>query len=57
MNRIVRLPWNERRSRASSIDLRMSATPELTADTSVKVALVVLAITRARLVLPQPAGP
>ena len=50
-------PWNVRRSRAASIALRMSATPEETAETSVKAALVVLAMTRARLVFPQPAGP
>src|SRR5450759_4302258 len=57
MNRIVRCPENVRRSRAASMERRMSATPDVTAETSAKNALVVLAMTFARLVLPLPAGP
>ncbi len=57
MNRMVRRPSKESRSRASSIARRMSATPEVTADTSQNAALVVFAMTRARLVFPEPAGP
>ena len=57
MNRIVRCPENPRRSRASSMAARTSATPEVTAETSVKCALVTPAMMRARLVLPEPAGP
>ena len=57
MNRIVRRCSKESLSRASSMARRMSATPEETAETSQKAAFVVFAMTRARLVFPQPAGP
>src|SRR5437660_1222691 len=57
MNRMVRLPDWARRSRASSMFRRRSATPALTALRGTKCDEVTLAINRASVVLPLPGGP
>src|SRR5579875_463657 len=56
-NRIVPRPVSARRRRASSSTPRTSLTPAVTADPGTKTFEVYLAISRARVVLPLPAGP
>ena len=56
-NRIVRRPWCLRRLSASAVASRISLTPASTALMLTKWLAVVLAMTRARVVLPVPGGP
>ena len=57
MNRIVRWPVVSRRFSAASMAWRRSLTVPVTADTSTNAAWVLLAMMRASVVLPVPAGP
>ena len=57
MKSTVRRPVWPRRSRALSMTLRTSATPELTADNSSYTAPTASATSRATVVLPVPGGP
>ena len=57
MNNTVRCPYIPSRSLASFVSRRMSETPAVTAFSCSKWALVLPAITLARVVFPVPGGP